>query len=127
MNLVTGYQVLPSLRYYWSSDPDLQVPYIANIMPRKLFEVIRSALHFADNETMLPTSHHGFDRAFEVRPVIDHVYRCFQNARKPNKQQSIHEHMIRFKGHNIFKEYIKSKSIKWGFNIGADVILSLAI
>jgi hypothetical protein len=37
MNLVMGYHVLPSLRDYWSSDPDLQVPYIANVMPRKRF------------------------------------------------------------------------------------------
>jgi hypothetical protein len=55
-NLVMGYHVLQSLRDYWSSDPYLQVPYIANVMPRKRFEVIRNALHFADNEEMLPRS-----------------------------------------------------------------------
>jgi hypothetical protein len=103
MDLVMGYYVRPSLRDYWSSDLDLQVPYIVNAMPRKRFGVIRNALHFADNEEMLPRSHPSFDRAFKFRSVIDHFNRCFQNARKPSKQQSIDEHMIRFKEHNIMK------------------------
>lgn len=117
INLVMGYHVLPSLRDYWSSDPDLQVPYIANVMPRQRFEVIRNALHFANNEEMLPRSNPDFDRAFKVRPVMDHFNQCFQNARNPSLQQSIDEHMIRFKGHNIMKQYIKSKPIKWGFKM----------
>jgi hypothetical protein len=109
--LVMGSHMLPSLRDYWFSDPDLQVPYIANVMPRKRFEAITNALHFADNEEMLPRSHSGFDRAFKFRSVVDHFNQCFQNARKPSKQQSIDEHMIRFKEHNIMKRYIKSKPI----------------
>ncbi|XP_046389259.1 piggyBac transposable element-derived protein 3-like [Ischnura elegans] len=117
MNCVMGYHVVPSFRDYWSSDPDMQVPYIANIMSRRRFEVIRNALHLANNEDMLPRNHPNYDRAFKVRPLIKHFNQCFQNARKPSKQQSIDEHMIRFKGHNIMKQYIKSKPIKWGFKM----------
>nr|XP_033799977.1 piggyBac transposable element-derived protein 4-like [Geotrypetes seraphini] len=117
MNLVMGYHVLPSLKDYWSTDPDLQVPYIAKVMPRQRFEAIRSALHFSNNEEMLPKSHPDFDRAFKVRPVMDHFNRCFQNARNPSQQQSVDEHMIRFKGHSIMKQYIKNKPIKWGFKM----------
>lgn len=32
-------------------------------------------------------------------------------------RQSIDEHMIKFKGHNIMKQYIKNKPIKWGFKM----------
>lgn len=38
---------------------------------------------------------------------------CFQAAMKNSKRQSIDEHMIKFKGHNIMKQYIKYKPIKW--------------
>ena len=37
MHLVMGYHVLPALRDYWSTDPDLGVPYIANVMSSKRF------------------------------------------------------------------------------------------
>lgn len=47
MNLVMGYHVLPSLRDYWSTEPDMAVPFISNIMPRTRFEEIRRNLHFA--------------------------------------------------------------------------------
>ena len=50
-NLIMGYHVLPSMRDYWSSDLDLSVPFIANVMPRKRFKEIRSLLHFNNNES----------------------------------------------------------------------------
>ena len=40
--IVMGYHILPSLRDYWSSDFDLAVPYVANVMPLKRFEEIRA-------------------------------------------------------------------------------------
>ena len=115
--LVMGYHVLPSIRDYWSTQPDLQVPYVANTMTRARFESIRSALHFNDNDDMVPRTHPQFDRAFKVRPLIDHFNRCFQAARNPSKQQSIDEHMIKFKGQNIMKQYIRNKPVKWGFKL----------
>ncbi|XP_047122926.1 piggyBac transposable element-derived protein 4-like [Hydra vulgaris] len=65
IRLIMGYHVLPSIRDYWSSQPDLQVPFVSNTMPRLRFETIRSALHFANNDEMLPRSHPQCDRAFK--------------------------------------------------------------
>lgn len=115
--LVMGYHVLPSIRDYWSTQPDLQVPFVSNTMTRTRFETIRSALHFANNENMLPKTDPQFDRAFKVRPLIEHFNRCFQAARNASKQQSIDEHMIKFKGQNIMKQYIRNKPVKWGFKL----------
>ena len=41
MYLVMGYHVLPALHDYWSTDPDLGVPHIANMMSLKRFEEIQ--------------------------------------------------------------------------------------
>jgi hypothetical protein len=115
--LVMGYHVLPSLRDYWSTQPDLHVPYIANTMIRSRFETIRSALHFSNNEDMLPITDPQYDRAFKVRPLINHFNDCFQSARNPTKQQAVDEHMVKFKGHNVMKQYIRNKPVKWGFKM----------
>ena len=54
MQIVMGYHQFPSLRDYWSSDPDLAVPFIANILPRKRFEELRAYeyVHFNNNAMM---------------------------------------------------------------------------
>ena len=85
MNIVMGYHVLPSIRDYWSTEPDLAVPFIANIMPRKRFEEIRAMLHFNDNSKMTVPNDPNHDRAFKVRPVIEHFNKAFMAALSPTE------------------------------------------
>lgn len=33
INYIMGYHVLPSLRHYWSTEPDMGAPFVANVMP----------------------------------------------------------------------------------------------
>ena len=117
MNIVMGYHKLPSIRDYWSSDPDLGVPYIANVMPLKRFEELRAYLHFNNNKLMQPTDDPVHDRAFKVRPVLDYLNSCFLNGMSATKNQSVDEHMVKFKGHNILKQYVKGKPVQWGFKL----------
>lgn len=113
MNYVMSYHVLPTIRNYWSTDEDMGVPFIANVMPRSRFELIRQNLHFCNNDCQSQVS----DRAYKIRPVMQHFNLYFQRAMNNSKRQSIDEHMIKFKGHNIMKQYIKNKPIKWGFKM----------
>ena len=52
-----------------------------------------------------------------MRPVFDRFNKSFESAREPSKYQSIDEHMVKFKGKNSVKQYMKSKPIKWGFKL----------
>lgn len=117
MNYVMGYHVLPTFRSYWSSDPDMGVPFIANVMPLNRFEEIRRNLHFSDNNNEPLRTQPSYDRAYKIRPVLDHFNESFQNAMSNTKTQAIDEHMIKFKGHNIMRQYIKNKPVKWGFKM----------
>lgn len=113
MNFVVNYHVLQTLRNYWSTDDDMGVPFIANVMPRNRFEQIRQNLHFSDNNNHSQSS----DRAYKIRSVIQHFNLCFQATMNNSLRQSIDDHMIKFKGHNIMKQYIKNKPLKWGFKM----------
>ena len=66
MNLVMGYHILPCIRDYWSSNPNLCVPFVVNVMPKKGFEEIRTTLHFDDNMQMGPQSDPFRDMPFKV-------------------------------------------------------------
>ena len=113
ITILMGYHRLPSMRDYWSQEPDLTVPFVANSMNRRRFEIIRKMLHFADNNEE-NVSH---DRAYKIRPLIRHFNDAFHTARKQSRSQSIDEHMVTYKGHNIMKQYVKNKPIRWGFKL----------
>lgn len=117
ITLVMGYHILPSLRDYWSTEPDMGVPYISNVMTRTRYEDMRRNLHFCNNEEHRAPSSPDYDRAYKIRPVMVHLNRAFQNVLNNTKTQSIDEHMIKFKGHNVMKQYIKNKPVRWGFKL----------
>ena len=52
------------------------------------------------------------DKSNKVRPLIDHFNEVFQNAMANSPNQSINEHMIKFKRRSSIKQYRKSKPIK---------------
>ena len=47
--------------------------------------------------------------------MIDHLSKKIAGVLSNIKEQCIHEHMVKFKGHSGRKQYIKSTPIKWGF------------
>ena len=66
---------------------------------------------------MKPCDHSDHDRAFKVRLVLNHFNEHFLSPLKPTQHQSINEHMVKFKGDNILKQYVKGKPIQWGFKL----------
>ncbi|XP_050551667.1 piggyBac transposable element-derived protein 4-like [Spodoptera frugiperda] len=117
MNYVMGYHVLPTIRSYWSTEPDMGVPYIARVMPLSRFEEIRRNLHFCDNASQPSPTSSLFDRAYKIRLVMNHFNSSFQSAMNNTKTQAIDEHMVKFKGHNIMRQYMQNKPIKRGFKM----------
>ena len=57
------------------------------------------------------------DKAFKVRPVLNYFQSSFLAAMSSKRQQSIDEHMIKYKGHNILRQYVKGKPIQCGFKM----------
>ena len=111
--VLMGLHVLPEMRDYWSTDKAVGVPFVNNIMTLARFEAIRKNLHFSNNWDATPN-----DRAYKIQAVLDHFNMHFQDAISPSKSHSIDERMIKFKGHNIMKQYIKNKpSVRWGFKM----------
>ena len=64
---VLSTHLVSNFRDYWSSDHDMQVPYITNIITGRHFEIISNALRFENNKKMLTRSLVYYDQAFQVR------------------------------------------------------------
>lgn len=115
--IVISIHILPTTRHYWSTQPIFSVPFISNVMSRNRFEEIRSNLHFSNNLNQPSRDSQNYDRAFKIRPILNYINEAFAKAINSSRKQSIDEHMVKFKGHNIIKQYMKDKLICWGFKL----------
>jgi len=86
-------------------------------MTLKRFEALKRFLHFNDNAETPEKNSPDYDRAYRIRAVIEHLNAAFQKARTPDECQSVDERMVKFKGHNIMRQYVKGKPVKWGFKL----------
>ena len=81
-----------------------------NTMIQNSFCDILQNLHFADKR-----KDDKVGKTFKMRPVIDHLNLKFSEVLSNDSEQSIDEHMVKFKDRSGMKQYIKSKPIKWSF------------
>ena len=101
---------LSAVAQYWRVENLSGVLFQNTIIQNRFCEILQN-LHFSDN-----TYDDKTDRGFKVRSVIDHLNKRFGEVLSNNKEQ-INKHMVKFKERSDMKQYIKSKPIKWGFQI----------
>lgn len=117
MLIIMGLHPLPSMRLYWSNDPNFFVTRIAEIMPVKRFLKILRLLHLNDNAQMPKKGQDNYDKLYKIRPIIKHLDSRFKTLFKPSRFLSIDESMVKFKGRSTIKQYMPMKPIKRGFKI----------
>ena len=94
---------------YWLT----RTPGFSHIFSRDDYLLLRSVLHFVDDEKNTEN-----DKLFKIRPILDEVKDRYCHAYSANKELSVDESMLKFKGRLFFKQYMPSKpSTKWGIKI----------
>lgn len=105
---------MPNVRSYWATS--LGFPQIKNVMSQKLFEKIKSAIHFNNNGTMIPRGEPNHDRLHKIRPIVDLLNERFQTV--PLQEcLSVDEQMCATKARNYLKQYLPAKPHKWGYKL----------
>lgn len=110
INYIMSINKLPTIKSYWECGQYIGNEGVRNVMSRSRFEDILRNLHFSDN-----TKADKSDKANKVRPLINLFNESFSSAVSNGDNQSIDEHMVKFKGRSSMKQYVKNKPIKWGF------------
>ena len=110
--LYMGICVLPCIEDYWGTYT--RVPQVAEAMSSKRFRLIRSLLHFNNNENARGNT----DRFFKVRPLFSAVTRQFLKVPE-TPTQSVDEVMVSYKGTRAgtLRQYIQTKPDKWGYKL----------
>ena len=106
--LYMGVNTLPSIEDYWGTYT--RVAQVVDSMSSKRFRLIRSLLHFNNNENLLGSS----DRFFKIRPLFASLTKQFLQV-KENPTQSIDEVMVTYKGTRAgnLRQYIPMRARRW--------------
>lgn len=111
IHLIMGSLKYPRAHMYW--EDEFRVSLICNTMTRNRFFQLRSNLHIINNES-IPLGNK--DKFIKVRPLYDLIKKkC--NSLPKERNLSIDEQMVPFKGHLSVKQYMKGKPCPWGIKI----------
>jgi hypothetical protein len=108
IEIIMGIVDMPAYTDYWAYET--RYPQIADIMPLKRYEQIKSNIHFADN-TLIDD-----DRYYKIRPILEHLRKnCIDIEEE--KSYSVDEMMVPYKGKKAGsrRQYMPKKPTKWGF------------
>ena len=90
-----------------------QTPGFGTVFSRNRYEQISACLHFVDNEDK-----DSQDRIYKIRPIIDMVKDLYPSIYVSNRELSVDETMLKFKGRLFWKQYMPKKpSAKWGIKV----------
>ncbi len=109
---------LSRIELYWTTKYfEIGAPGVTQLMPRQRFEQLFWCLHLFNNSLQVPVGQPGYDKVFKVRPLMDILVPRFISEYVLQKECSIYEAMVPFKGRFGFKQYMKDKPTKWGIKV----------
>jgi hypothetical protein len=91
------------IRDYWSTDP-ISTPIFPSTMSRNRFEAIWQARHFSDSQQTQVS-----DRLFKIQPVYEYFLKKYRSVYSPEKELSLDEAMIPWKGRLKYTTYNPGK------------------
>ena len=106
---------LPSLQHYWST----AWPFVSNnankIMSRDRFLLILKFLHLADNSKASPRGTSSYDKLYKLREFLNIIIIKFKTMFSMNRELSIDESIIGYKGRLSFLQYMPKKPYQMGY------------
>ena len=100
------------LAHYWARDLLKQAPAFSKYMKRDRFMYILRFLHFADNAAAAAD-----DRESKLRQIQAMLIARAQSVYIPDKEVSIDEELVLWRGRLVFRQYIPGKRHKYGIKL----------
>lgn len=104
---------LPEQKLFWSKNPLLQVPIFPKIISYRRFLLLKKFLHFSDNASYEPASH-PCPKLNKIWPVVKDLNEKFKKCYTPDRDITIDESLMLYKGRLGWVQYIPQKRAKFG-------------
>lgn len=99
----------PSLQSYWSTKEIIATKIFSKVMTLRRFQSIMRFLHFADNTECDPS-----DKLKKIRPIVTYFGNKFKANYTPDRNISIDESLMKFRGRLSYVQFNKSKRARFG-------------
>lgn len=96
------------LQYFWSTQPNMNIPFFSQTMPLRRFEQILAMLRVS-NGLPSPKGQPGYDRWVEVHEIFDLMNLSFKRFFVPKQEVCIDESKFIMKNSCIFIQYVANK------------------
>ena len=106
----------PAIEDYWSLDPLFHTSYLMNMesLSRDRFQILLRFLRFANYDEI---SENDNDALRKIRPFLNMVKDICRNTYLPNKDLTVDESMVLWRGRLFFRQYIPSKRHRYGIKL----------
>ena len=108
---------LPNYHLYWSTHHLISLTSFTSLMSRDRFMNIMTFLHANDNKDQPPRDDPAHDTGYKINKVAAMLVAKWQHFYKPDRDMSVDETLIPFKGRSKHRQYIPSKPHKWGIKV----------
>ena len=112
--MLFGIMKLPRLNMYFSINAPYHCPAVTRCMTFNRFKSI-SAFFNVNDDSAIPED--NTDKLIRVRPLVDYFTKKFKDVYTPNKNMSIDERMMTYKGLLNFKRYLPDQPDKTGIKL----------
>lgn len=109
----TGTIRLNRLQDYWKKDWLFNIQCFGLVMPRDRFQIILRCLHFS---TCNPDANKN-DTLAKISMMVDYFNNKMSSVYYPQKEMSLDEAMVLWRGRLRFRQYIKNKRHKYGVKL----------
>ncbi|GFT85229.1 piggyBac transposable element-derived protein 4 [Trichonephila clavipes] len=98
---------------YWSKRHSISTPFFSKVMSYRRFNLIYRFLHFSNNETFV-TETHECPKLSKIWPVLKYLTIRFKEVVTPDRDVTIEESLMLFKGRLGWKQYMPLKRSRFG-------------
>ena len=113
LEIAMGLCQKPAHADYWSGFWLTAVPF-SSVISRNRFELLQTFLHFSNVEEQVPQGQDGYNPLFKIQPLFDIVNPTCEQWYQPERDLSLDESMVKFKGRLFFRQYLPAKPTRWG-------------
>ncbi|KAM9296650.1 piggyBac transposable element-derived protein 4-like [Gastrophryne carolinensis] len=106
--LLTGVVGKPLQKWYWTTNKLLATPFFGTIMSECRFSLIMKNLHFTNNEEFDEATHPA-PKLKKIWEVYQMILKIFQQSYVPDRDISIDESLMAYKGRLSWIQFIASK------------------
>ena len=103
----------PQQQMYWTKNPVLETPFVRKCMPFKRFQKIKQYLHFVNNRTYDEATHPN-PKLNKIWPVYSRFVEKCKSLYTPDKDVTIDESLMLYKGRLGWVQYIPLKRARFG-------------